>query len=182
MPEMVGVVLPGYVNSQFSIFISARPLDLTPGSGPGCGKRNDSLELFRLKNDCASGWRSTYALRLPRNWCRRSESMDRMCVHTSFSMLESCDTMMHVTLVSDSRYDFTHATLITSKWFVGSSISRMSARCNMARDSASFMRHPPDSVLTPSSCILGVKPTVSITRRTSSSLAPQRTMRSSCVM
>mmetsp|Transcript_17594 Transcript_17594/g.61884 ORF Transcript_17594/g.61884 Transcript_17594/m.61884 type:complete len:231 (+) Transcript_17594:1705-2397(+) len=52
-----------------------------------------------------------------------------------------------------------HATLSTSRWFVGSSMSSTSARWSMARASASFMRQPPDSVMTPSPSIFSVKPT-----------------------
>mmetsp|Transcript_40553 Transcript_40553/g.100164 ORF Transcript_40553/g.100164 Transcript_40553/m.100164 type:complete len:127 (+) Transcript_40553:2240-2620(+) len=39
---------------------------------------------------------------------------------------------------------------MTSKWFVGSSSRRMSAFCNIARASASFMRQPPERVDTAS--------------------------------
>ena len=42
---------------------------------------------------------------------------------------------------------------------MGSSSSRMSALSSMARASASFIFHPPDSEVTGDCCISGVKPT-----------------------
>mmetsp|Transcript_5116 Transcript_5116/g.11171 ORF Transcript_5116/g.11171 Transcript_5116/m.11171 type:complete len:92 (-) Transcript_5116:1585-1860(-) len=79
--------------------------------------------------------------------------------------------MMAVTSLREFMYAFTQATLITSRWLVGSSRRRMSARCSMARASASFILQPPERVDTawcglalPSS----LKPTECIVLSTSS--------------
>jgi len=71
----------------------------------------------------------------------------------------------------------THLTFMTSKWFVGSSISKMSAFWSMARDSANFMRQPPERVVTGSVIIFLEKPTFSIILATSSLVEPQAWMR-----
>jgi hypothetical protein len=53
----------------------------------------------------------------------------------------------------------------------------MSAFWSMARDSASFMRQPPDKVVTGSVIIFLLKPTFSIIWETSSFVEPQAWMR-----
>mmetsp|Transcript_9620 Transcript_9620/g.15453 ORF Transcript_9620/g.15453 Transcript_9620/m.15453 type:complete len:222 (-) Transcript_9620:1224-1889(-) len=96
----------------------------------------------------------------------------------------SCDTMTQVTFLSDSRYSSTHLTFITSRWLVGSSISRMSASRHMARANASFMRHPPERKVT-SVCepfCISPKPTEISMRSTSSSVMPAFWMRGSAKM
>ena len=56
-------------------------------------------------------------------------------------------------------------------------MSRMSAFCNIALERASFMRHPPLSVVTGSAIIFLEKPTFSIISATSSLVDPQAWMR-----
>ena len=58
----------------------------------------------------------------------------------------------------------------------------MSAFWSIARDSASFMRQPPDSVVTGSVIIFFEKPTFSIIWETSSFVEPQAWMRGSLKM
>ena len=58
----------------------------------------------------------------------------------------------------------------------------MSAFWSMARDSASFMRQPPDNVVTGSVIIFLLNPTFSIIWDTSSFVEPQAWMRGSLKM
>mmetsp|Transcript_13828 Transcript_13828/g.58139 ORF Transcript_13828/g.58139 Transcript_13828/m.58139 type:complete len:159 (+) Transcript_13828:2393-2869(+) len=71
-----------------------------------------------------------------------------MWVHTRSRKPESCDTIIEDTVVCEQRYSSSHATFFTSRWFVGSSRSRMSAFMRMARASASFIFQPPESATT----------------------------------
>merc|ERR1719326_1057405 len=58
---------------------------------------------------------------------------------------ESCEMTIDVHCVSEVRYVLSHATFFTSRWFVGSSSSSMSAPESTARASASFIFQPPES-------------------------------------
>mmetsp|Transcript_21860 Transcript_21860/g.49852 ORF Transcript_21860/g.49852 Transcript_21860/m.49852 type:complete len:85 (-) Transcript_21860:378-632(-) len=73
----------------------------------------------------------------------------------------------------------THLTLETSKWLVGSSMSKISAFCNIARARASFILQPPESDEIGSSqsppapaALPSVKPTLSKMSRTCFSEKP----------
>mmetsp|Transcript_3948 Transcript_3948/g.18143 ORF Transcript_3948/g.18143 Transcript_3948/m.18143 type:complete len:142 (-) Transcript_3948:1412-1837(-) len=55
---------------------------------------------------------------------------------------------MEETVFWEHRYSSSHATFFTSRWFVGSSRRRISAFMRMARASASFIFHPPESATT----------------------------------
>ena len=110
--------------------------------------------------------------------------MAMMLLHTRSRRPVSCETMMHVTFFSPSRYSSTHFTFITSRWFVGSSISRMSALRHIARASASFMRHPPERNVTSVRALFCIspKPTEMSMRSTTSSEMPAFLMRGSARM
>mmetsp|Transcript_33773 Transcript_33773/g.85514 ORF Transcript_33773/g.85514 Transcript_33773/m.85514 type:complete len:104 (+) Transcript_33773:2143-2454(+) len=83
-----------------------------------------------------------------------------MSVHTLSRNVESCDTTMAVMLGCVFKYCTSHATLVVSKWLVGSSSSRMSACSSMARASASFIFQPPDRLVISRLLSSSVKPTL----------------------
>merc|ERR1719247_1845539 len=166
---MVTLSFLGYLKETSTTLMRALPLDLTPSIGPGLGKWNFNLLDFSSKYALASGRTLTKAAKLPLKQASLRSAISRMWLQTSFNRPESCDTMMHVTF-------------ITSRWFVGSSMSRMSAFWSIARESASFMRHPPLSVVTGSAIIFFEKPTFSIISATSSLVEPQAWMRGSLKM
>lgn len=56
----------------------------------------------------------------------------------------SWDTIKHVTSLAAWRYDANQATDAASKWLVGSSSSKMSARTSIARMISTFIFHPPE--------------------------------------
>mmetsp|Transcript_37333 Transcript_37333/g.92305 ORF Transcript_37333/g.92305 Transcript_37333/m.92305 type:complete len:314 (+) Transcript_37333:1165-2106(+) len=142
----VGSGFTGYLYVHPIIFISGLPLDLTPSMYPGCGKRiTNPVEDFSSKKLFALGFLATYAVRLPRNCLSLSVSMAMMLLHTRSSSPLSWLTMMHVTFLRLSRYSSTHFTFITSKWFVGSSISRMCALDSEMAVNTTRAFCPPDS-------------------------------------
>mmetsp|Transcript_139419 Transcript_139419/g.242480 ORF Transcript_139419/g.242480 Transcript_139419/m.242480 type:complete len:254 (+) Transcript_139419:2222-2983(+) len=83
-------------------------------------------------------------------------------VHTSSTKEEEWDTMMHVTFVRFSRYPVSHVTAASSKWLVGSSISRRSGFRSIAHARARRIRQPPLREETALPRISGVNPTASI--------------------
>ncbi|ABT16817.1 hypothetical protein ATCV1_z683R [Acanthocystis turfacea chlorella virus 1] len=66
--------------------------------------------------------------------------------------------MMDDTFVRPLRCVMSHATLLTSMWFVGSSRSRMSASMRMARVRDSFIFQPPDREPIETECLASSKP------------------------
>lgn len=89
-------------------------------------------------------------------------------------MYDKFDNVLEVQVLRPVRYASSHATLITSKWFVGSSSNRMSALNSMARASASFIFHPPDKLPMACACLSSLNPTEPRVSTISASLAWMR--------
>merc|ERR1719235_2814712 len=98
---MVTLSLRGYLKETSTTLMRALPFDFTPSIGPGFGKWNLSLFDFNSKYALASGLTLTKAARLPLKQDSFKSAISRMWLQTSFKRPESCDTMMHVTFVSD---------------------------------------------------------------------------------
>mmetsp|Transcript_10783 Transcript_10783/g.39975 ORF Transcript_10783/g.39975 Transcript_10783/m.39975 type:complete len:232 (+) Transcript_10783:2393-3088(+) len=178
----VGSLFAGYVYVTPAIFIRGFVFDLTPSMNPGCGNRmtNPVLDLSS-KYDRALGFFCTYSDRFPRDCFSFSVSMAMMLLHTRSSKPVSCETMMHVTFFKLKRYSSTHFTFITSRWLVGSSMSKMSAFKHMALANASFMRHPPERNVTRhcTPFCISPNPTLSNMRSTTSVVIPAFLIRGS---
>merc|ERR1719310_1713660 len=93
---MVTLSFLGYLKETSTTLMRALPLDFTPSIGPGLGKWN-----FNSKYALASGRTLTKAAKLPLKQASFRSAISRMWLQTSFRRPESCDTMMHVTFVSD---------------------------------------------------------------------------------